>query len=90
MNVQKYTKEVEAVCFDGITDVQEIANWCGGLIIELVDAEGRIRDDMYAIDIPCPGGFTTAGAGFYIFKDGPSFFSADKASFEMNFDIINA
>lgn len=82
MKIEKYTKEIEAVYFDGITDVQEIANWCGGMVIELVDNEGRIRNDMYIIDVPCPGGYTTAGAGFYILRDGPSFFAADKATFE--------
>lgn len=87
MNVLNYFKEVEAVYFDGITDAQEIANWCGGVIVELVNSDGRIRQDMFAIDIPCPGGFTTAGAGFYIFKDGLSFFASDKASFENNFSM---
>ena len=90
VNIQKFKKEIDAVHFDGITNVQEIAQWCGGMIVELIDNEGRIRNDMYAIDIPCPGGYTTAGADCYIFKDGPSFFSADRQSFEMNFDIINA
>lgn len=85
MNIEKYTKEVEAVYFDGITDAQEIANWCGGIVVELVDSNGRIRQDMYVIDVPCPGGFTTAGAGFYIVKDGPSFFATSKTSFESNF-----
>lgn len=85
MNVLNYFKEVEAVYFDGITDAQEIANWSGGVLVELVNPDGRIRQDMFAIDIPCPGGFTTAGAGFYIFKDGPSYFASDKASFESNF-----
>lgn len=89
MNVQRYKKEIEAVYFDGITDVQEIAQWCGGWIVELVDAEGRIRNDMYAIDVPCPGGYTTAGAGFYIFKDGVSFIAMDKSSFEMNFGEVS-
>lgn len=90
MNVQKYTKEVDAVFFDGITDVQEIAQWCGGLVVELVTNEGKIRSDMYAIDVPGPGGYTTAGAQFYIFKDGPSFFAVDKNTFESNFGIIYA
>lgn len=90
MNVQKFTKEVEAVYFDGITDAQEIANWCGGIVIELVDSEGRIRTDMYAIDIPCPGGYTTAGKDFYIFKDNQSFYAIDKLNFENDFDIIKA
>ena len=88
MNDKQYSKTVEAVFFDGITDVQEIANWCGGIIIELVTSEGRLRNDMYCIDVPCPGGYTTAGANFYIFKDGPSFFSADKLSFEQNFGTM--
>lgn len=88
MKVERFKKEVEAVYFDGITDAQEIANWCGGIVIELVDSNGRIRSDMYVIDVPCPGGFTTAGAGFYIFKDSPSFFAMDKASFESSFDIM--
>lgn len=88
MKIEKYYKEVDAVYFDGITDAQEIANWCGGIVVELVDSNGWIREDMFVIDIPCPGGFTTAGAGFYILKDGPSFFATDKASFESNFDIM--
>lgn len=86
MNVETYTKSIEAVYFDGVSDVQEIAQWCGGMILELVGPDGSIRNDMYAIDVPCPGGFTTAGAGFYIFKDGPSFFALDKASFEAGVD----
>lgn len=86
MNVETYTKSIEAVYFDGVSDVQEIAQWCGGMIVELVGPDGRIRNDMYAIDVPCPGGFTTAGAGFYILKDGPSFFALDKASFEASVD----
>lgn len=85
MKIEKYIKEIEAVVFDGSTDVQEIANWCGGMVVELVGPDGRIRDDMYAIDIPVPGGMTTAGQGSYIFKDGPSFFAMDKAGFESNF-----
>lgn len=85
MKIEKFAKEVEAVYFDGITDVQEIAQWCGGLIVELVDTEGRLRTDMYAIDVPCPGGYMTAGKDFYIFRDGESFFAGDKASFEANF-----
>lgn len=86
MNVETYTKSIEAVYFDGVSDVQEIAQWCGGMIVELVGPDGRIRNDMYAIDVPCPGGFTTAGAGFYILKDGPSFFALDKTSFEASVD----
>lgn len=88
MNVQRFTKKIKVVYFDGITDVQEIANWCGGMVVELVTPEGRVRNDMYCIDIPCPGGFTTAGANFYIFEDNGSFFSMDKISFESNFDTI--
>lgn len=89
MNVQKFCKQVEAVYFDGITDVQEIASWCGGLIVELVDHEGRIRSDLYAIDIPSPGGYMTAGADFYVFKDGPSFFALQKDAFLANFEEID-
>lgn len=89
MNVLKYTKEVEAVYFDGITDVQEIANWCGGLVVELVDSNGRLRNDLYAIDIPSPGGYVTAGADFYVFKDGPSFFALQKDAFLTNFKEID-
>lgn len=88
MKIEKFKKEVEAVFFDGITDVQEIAQWCGGLIVELVDTSGRLRADMYAIDVPCPGGFTTAGQNFYIFKDNRSFYAIDKHQFESDFDII--
>lgn len=90
MNVQKFTKEVEAVYFDGITNVEEIARWCGGNIVELVTNEGRLRTDMYAIDIPCAGGFTTAGKDFYIFKDNQSFYAIDKLNFENDFAIMNA
>lgn len=86
MNIETYTKSIEAVYFDGVSDVQEIAQWCGGMIVELVGPDGRIRNDMYAIDVPCPGGFTTAGAGFYILKDGSSFFALDKAAFESSVD----
>lgn len=82
IRIQKFTKEIEAVYFDGSNDAQEIAQWCGGMIVELVGPDGKIRKDMCAIDVPCPGGFTTAGAGFYIFRDGPSFFAMDKGSFE--------
>lgn len=89
MNVLKYTKEVEAVYFDGITDVQEIANWCSGLIVELVDSNGRLRGDLYAIDLPSPGGYVTAGADFYIFKDGNSFFALQKDAFLTNFKEID-
>lgn len=85
MHIQSYLKKVEAVLFDGITDVQEIAHWCGGLIVELVTNEGMIRSDMYAIDVPVPGGYTTAGKDFYIFKDGPSFMALDKNTFLKNF-----
>ena len=86
MNVLKYTKEVEAVYFDGITDVQEIAAWCGGLIVELVSFDGRLRNDLYAIDLPSPGGYMTAGADFYIFKDGNSFSALQKDVFLANFE----
>lgn len=85
MKIENFTKKVEAVYFDGITDAQEIAHWCGGVVVELVNHDGRIRSDMYVIDIPCPGGFTSAGADFYIVKDGPSFFAAHKAAFEADF-----
>lgn len=90
MKIEKFKKEIEAVYFDGLTDAQQIADWCGGMVVELVNSEGRIRSDMYVIDIPCPGGFTTAGADFYIFKDGPSFFTTDAGSFRSNFDIMES
>lgn len=85
MKVDKYIREVEAVYFDGINNAQEIANWCGGMVVELVGSDGRIRSDMYAIDIPVPGGMMTAGVGWYIIKDGPSFFAMDGPGFESNF-----
>lgn len=85
MNIKTFKKEVEAVFFDGINNVQEIANWCGGEVIQLVDHQGEMRSDMYAIDIPSPGGYVTAGKDFYIFKDGPSFFALQKEIFNTNF-----
>lgn len=90
MKIEKFKKEIEAVYFDGINSAQEIANWCGGMVVELVGSDGRIRSDMYAIDIPVPGGMMTAGADFYIFKDGPSFFTTDAGSFRSNFDIMES
>lgn len=86
MNVDKYVKEVEAVYFDGHSNVQEIANWCGGMVVELVDNDGIIRKDRYLIDIPAPGGYVSAGEDFYIFKDGPSFMALDRMTFLSNFE----
>lgn len=85
MKIEKFVKEVEAVYFDGVTDVQEIAQWCGGMIGELVDPNGMIRTDMYTIDVVGPGGYMVAGAGFYIFKDGVSFFAMPAHDFLHNF-----
>lgn len=89
MKIESFRKEVEAVYFDGSTDVQEIAQWCGGLIAELVDNEGRLRSDMYIIDVPGPGGYTTAARDCYVFKDGPSFFAIHKNDFLANFKKTN-
>lgn len=90
MNIQKFSKQVEAVHFDGKTDVQEIAQWSGGMIVELIDNNGRIRDDLYMIDIPCPGGFTTAGADSYIFKDQGVFYAMQKNDFLQGFKEVDA
>lgn len=86
MIIQTYKKEVEAVYFDGINDMQEIATWCGGMIVELIDNEGKMRTDTYLIDVPCPGGYTTAAADFFIFKDDNSFFAMDRPNFTRMFE----
>lgn len=86
METEKYIKEIEAVYFDGITDAQEIAHWCGGMVLELVNPEGRIRKDMYAIDVPLGNGqFVTAGKDFFILKDGQFFFTMPAPDFRSAF-----
>lgn len=85
LEIKRYVREVEAVHFDGITDVQEIAQWCGGMVVELVDNEGRLRKDTYIIDVPCPQGYTTAAKGFYIFKDQGVFYAMDGPTFKSEF-----
>lgn len=86
MDVETYTKEIEAVYFDGVTDVEQIANWCGGMVVEIVDQEGRIRRDIYAIDVPLGNGqFVTAGKDFYVLKDGNFFFTMPAGDFESAF-----
>lgn len=89
MKIEKYVREVEAVHFDGISDAQEIAEWCGGLIVELVDNAGRIRSDMCIIDVPCPQGFTTAGQNSYIFKDQGVFYAMEGPTFESEFNAVS-
>lgn len=87
MNLENFTKHFEAVYFDGNTDKDAIAAWCGGMIVEIVEpGTGKIRDDMYMIDVPGPGGYSTAMAGSYIFKDGPSFFAMPKPDFLLMVD----
>lgn len=82
MNIEKFNKTFEAVLFDGKTDLNEIANWCGGMIVELVDpSTGKINEDAYFIDIPGPEGYMTAGPNHYIFKDRNSFFTMPKEEF---------
>lgn len=90
MKIDKYVKRIEAVHFDGATDVQEIAEWCGGLVLELVGNDGRLRKDMYVIDVPSSGGYMSAGAGFYIFRDGESFFALPEHDFKANFEKDSA
>lgn len=84
MNKQTFTKQYEAVLFDGSTDIQQIADWCGGEIGQIIDTQtGMARTDTFIIDIPGPNGtLTTAAADFYIVKDGPSFFAMPKHEFE--------
>lgn len=89
MKSERFTKEIEAVLFDGVTDVEQIAQWCGGMVVEIVDQEGRIRRDMYAIDVPLGNGqFITAGKDFYVLKDGQFFFTMPAADFATAFTKI--
>lgn len=89
MKSERFTKEIEAVFFDGVTDVEQIAQWCGGMVVEIVDQEGRIRRDMYAIDVPLGNGqFITAGKDFYVLKDGQFFFTMPAADFATAFTKI--
>lgn len=90
MQVSEYRKEVEAVYFDGITDVQEIAQWCGGMVVQLVGPDGRLRNDLYIIDVPMPGGnFSSAGQDSIIFKENGMFLAMARVEFESMFTPID-
>lgn len=86
MEIKKYTKTIEAVFFDGVNNAQEIADWCAGMVVELLDPNGRVRTDMYAIDIPVGNGdYTTAGADCYIIKESGYFFAVPVNEFNSVF-----
>lgn len=82
METEKYIKTIEAVYFDGVTNVEQIAQWCGGSVVEILDQNGQIRRDIYAIDVPVNGDqFVTAGKDFYIFNDQQFFFALPASEF---------